>query len=179
MQQPKEEWLLNQTLYDEGIDDYVTEQTLYFIISNDDVSTPGARGPYTGPNIILSAKIDPTPIDTSPNNRPPPSFLGLAVGLPLIFVFILFAVCGTHFCMKNRRQIGPIAIGGGARRFKKGYSGRAARRQRAHVGGGATYRDESEDGIEGEERSIPDPALAQRREWELASVKGGRESGGL
>ncbi|KAF8544971.1 hypothetical protein BDD12DRAFT_699572, partial [Trichophaea hybrida] len=169
--QPKQEWLLNQTLHDQGTDVYADEQTLYFIIANDDVSTPGARGPFTGPNIILSAKIEPTPIDTSPNNRPPPSFLGLTVGLPLVFAFIFFAVCGTHFCMKNKRRIGPIAIGGGARRFKKGYSGRAARRQRAHVGGEGSYRDE----LDEEEDSAPDlsPA-AQRREWELASVKGGR-----
>jgi hypothetical protein len=78
--------------------------------------------------------------------------------------------------MKNKRRIGPIAIGGGARRFKKGYSGRAARRQRAHVGGEGSYRDEPDE----EEDSVPDlsPA-AQRREWELASVKGGRESHGL
>ena len=157
----------------------MVNQTLYFIISCDDVATPGARGPFTGPSITLTSEPQPEPVDTSPNNRPAPSHLGLAVGLPLVFAFILVGVCGTHFCMKKRRQIGPIHIGGGARRFHRGYSGRAARRQRAAAaaaaGGGATYHDEP--GDLSEEQTLPPSAPS--REWELANVKGGRSSVGL
>lgn len=147
----------------------MTNQSLYFVISCDDAATPGARGPHTGPSITLTSQPHAQPVDTSPNNRPAPSFLGLAVGLPLVFAFILTGVCGTHFCMKQRRQIGPIHIGGGARRFRRGYSGRAARRQRAAAAG---YQDEP--GDLGEEQTLP--PSAPRRDWELANVKGGRSS---
>jgi len=142
------------------------------MISNDHASTPGARGPHTGPVIVITSSPEAVPIDTSPSNRPAPSLLGLAVGLPLVIGFILLSVCGTHFCMRDRRQIGPIAIGGGRRHFhRKGYSGRDARRQRAHVGGENTYRDEP----------IDDPMenSQARRDWELASVRGGREVNAL
>ncbi|KAI5851033.1 hypothetical protein BZA05DRAFT_399513 [Tricharina praecox] len=172
---PEKDWLLNQTLKDAGLTEYVDEQEVYFIVSNDHASTSGARGPHYGPVFVVTSNPEAVPIDTSPNNRPPPSLLGLAVGLPLVVGLILLSVCGTHFCMRNRRQIGPIAIGGGRRHFKKkGYTGRDARRQRAHVGGENTYRDEPIDD------PIEDAGNAKaRRDWELASVRGGREGSAL
>lgn len=69
--------------------------------------------------------------------------------------------------MRNQRKIGPIAIGGGRRHFKRaGYSGRKARAQRTMQGGlQAEYTD---DPVEAEYRE------QQQRDWELANVRGGR-----
>lgn len=138
------------------------------------MTTPGARGPHSGPVFLLTSEPIEGDIVNEPSKTPMPSKLGLFIGLPVMFGFVVAMVCGTHFCMRRQRQIGPIVIGGGGKRFKKGYTGREARRSRARQAGGvATYRDEDEDAAEvGMAAPVPKP----KSEWELTSVKGGRDS---
>ena len=123
---------------------------------------------FTGPTITVTTKPKPPPVDTSPSNRPPVNTLGLAVGLPVVLLFILIMVLGTHFCLRERRKVGPIHIGGV--RGRKEYGTRMSRRQRmknAPVPAGKRYFD---DGID---------AAGQRGnstggEWELTDVQGGK-----
>lgn len=122
-----------------------------------------------GPAIVLTGAPTPAPIDKDPRNRPAVSTLGLALGLPLLAVFAFGSVLTLHFCMQNKRKVGPISIGGGRKHFsKRGYSGRAERRRQAAMGGQAEYRDEAEDGI------TTSPSDERSADWELANVKGGR-----
>lgn len=76
--------------------------------------------------------------------------------------------------MREKRKIGPIAIGGGRRHFKKaGYSGRKARTQRAMQGGmRAEYTDEPEEYSYNDRDNQPNSNT--NRDWELANVQGGR-----
>lgn len=123
----------------------------------------------TGPTIVLTAAPTAAPIDTDPRNRPAVSTLGLVIGLPVLAVFAFGSVLALHFCMRNKRKVGPISIGGGRKHFsKRGYSGRAERRRQAATGGDAEYRDEMEDGI------TTSPSDERSADWELANVKGGR-----
>jgi hypothetical protein len=163
-QKPEDKWRINQTAIDEGFDSIVMDnQTMMLeISSNAHNGVQNSNNRYSGPTIILSSKPSPPKIDTS--ERPKPSFLGLVIGLPLMATFILLMICGTHFCMRRQRQVGPISIGGGRRHFQKrpGYSGRSGRRAKMATGGEASYRDE------------PARARSETSDFELASVKGGR-----
>jgi len=167
--EPVKDWMQNQTALNDGDKQTLTNQTVYFILSTSD-----SEQQYRGPSVILTTSPKPKAVDTSPSNRPGVSTLGLAIGLPIMVAFIVGMVCCMHFCMRTRRQIGPIAIGGGRRHFrKKGYSGRAARRMKATTGDlGTDYQDEPELGSPGS----PGEELESERhdQWELASVKGGR-----
>jgi len=170
---PDAKWLLNQTARNSGNDEKLDNQTLFLTISSDDSTSSANR--FSGPTVVLTGEAQPSPTDTSPDNRPPPSTLGLAIGLPLLFAFVFFGLCGTHFCMRTRRQVGPIAIGGGRKHFRrKGrYSGRTARRMRATMGGEAEYRDEP-NMPGGRDMDIERTPEDRRAEWELAQVAGGR-----
>lgn len=160
--QPNKKWLLNQTALADGQEHNLENQTMAFTIT-------GESGPQAGPTIVLTAAPTAAPVDTDPRNRPSVSMLGLAIGLPLVLVFTFGSICGLHFCMRNKRSVGPISIGGGRKHFsKRGYSGRAERRRLAAQGGQAEYRDETEDGV------TTSPTDERRAEWELANVKGGR-----
>ncbi|KAG0642579.1 hypothetical protein HOY80DRAFT_1104324 [Tuber brumale] len=168
--EPSKDWLVNQTALGDGNKRTVENQTMYFTIADD---SPSGTQPNveTGPTIILTSRPSPAPVDKSPSNRPPVSFLGLVVGLPLVFVFVIGTILSLHFCMKSKRTVGPISIGGGRRHFsKRGYSGRAVRRQKAAVTvRSRDYRDEPEEEI------APAGGIPPKRgEWELTSVKGGR-----
>ncbi|CUS07972.1 unnamed protein product [Tuber aestivum] len=162
--EPSKDWLVNRTAFSDGIKETVENQTMYFTIAD---NSPSGTQPNveTGPTIILTSRPSPPPIDKSPSNRPPVSFLGLAVGLPLVFVFVVGTILSLHFCMKSKRTVGPISIGGGRRHFsRRGYSGRAVRRQKAAaVVRTGDYRDEPEGEI-----------APKKGEWELTSVQGGR-----
>ncbi|KAI5779217.1 hypothetical protein EDC01DRAFT_621747 [Geopyxis carbonaria] len=166
---PESAWMMNQTEIDAGWDsEKVENQTLSFTITSNDPTKPGSRNIHPGPTIYLTSKPATPIIDKT--NRPPVSVMGLAIGLPVVFAFILLMICGTHFCMRTRRQVGPISIGGGRRHFKKtGYSGRQARRQKAALGGETEYRDDAENFSDGRT-----PSDNRSREWELANVRGGR-----
>lgn len=146
-------------------------QTMYFTIADDSPSS--TVNIEAGPTIILVSKPTASdPVDKSAGTRAPVSFLGLTVGLPIVFVFVVGTVISLHFCMRDRRKVGPISIGGGRRHLSnRGYSGRAMRRQKAAtaVDRGAEYRDEPEGEI------TPASGTPDRpNEWELTSVKGGR-----
>lgn len=162
---PDKNWLINQTALDEGDEYKQDNQTMFFTISD----SVGSTGPQTGPTIILTSKPTAPAADTSPRNRPKASTLALAIGLPLIAGFAFGSICCLHFCMRNKRKVGPISIGGGRKHFsKRGYSGRAERRRKAAMGGHAAYRDEVDDGIDSS------PIDERSAEWELANVKGGK-----
>lgn len=125
---------------------------------------------FTGPTIVVTTKPKPSQVDTSPNNRPPVNTLGLAVGLPVVLLFILVMVLGTHFCLRGKRKVGPIHIGGV--RGRKEYGTRMSRRQRMKdapvpASIGKRYFDDGMD------------ASAQRDnttggEWEMTDVQGGK-----
>jgi len=169
--EPSGDWLINQTALDEGENTKMDNQTMYFTIADDSPSST-VNNIEGGPTIILVSKPTPEPVDTSTSNRPHITFLGLTVGLPIVFVFVVATVLSLHFCMRDRRTVGPISIGGGRRHLSnRGYSGRAMRRQKAAaaVDRGAEYRDEPE-GEVAPAGSMPD----RPDEWELTSVKGGR-----
>ncbi|RPA97247.1 hypothetical protein L873DRAFT_1691367 [Choiromyces venosus 120613-1] len=168
--EPSKDWLVNQTALSDGDKKNVENQTMYFTIADDSPSDTLANV-VVGPTIILTSRPSPAPVDKSPSNRPPVSTLGLAVGLPLVFVFVVGTVIFLHFCMKSKRTVGPVSIGGGRRHFsKRGYSGRAVRRQRAAVAvRSGEYRDELE-----EEIAPAGGVPPKRGEWELTSVQGGR-----
>lgn len=160
---PSKDWLKNQTALNEGVKKDLTEQPMAFSIVGSDTST--GNGVQEGPTIILTSDPKAAPVDTSPNNRPPVSTLGLAIGLPLMVVFVAGTLCCLHFCMSSKRKVGPVSIGGGRRRFVgRGYNGRAERRKKTAMGGQAAYRDDVTDVSPTDERGA---------EWELANVKGG------
>lgn len=166
--EPDQKWLLNQTARDDGDERPLANQTMFFTITGGTSSTSDPNI-QSGPTIILTAAPTPAPIDKDPRNRPGVSMIGLAIGLPLLAVFAFGSVLGLHFCMQNKRKVGPISIGGGRKHFsKRGYSGRAERRRQAAMGGQAEYRDEAEDGV------TTSPLDERSADWELANVKGGR-----
>lgn len=138
---------------------------MFFTIAG---GTASANDPniQSGPTIILTA----APVSVHvPRTRPAVTKLGIIIGLPLVAVFVFGSVLGLHFCMQNKRKVGPISIGGGRKHFsKRGYSGRTERRRQAAMGGQAEYRDETEDGV------TTSPLDERSANWELANVKGGR-----
>ncbi|RPB18447.1 hypothetical protein L211DRAFT_796837 [Terfezia boudieri ATCC MYA-4762] len=136
---------------------------------------------YIGPTITVTTRPKPPMVDTSPNNRPAVNVLGLAIGLPVVLIFITTMLLGTHFCMRERRKVGPIHIGG--LRGRKEYGTRMSRRQRmagagvvpAQGDGYTDERDEHED-----EHGAPPVARNSTGEaggWELTDVQGGRVRG--
>ncbi|KAF8427714.1 hypothetical protein EV426DRAFT_365178 [Tirmania nivea] len=136
---------------------------------------------YTGPTITVTTKPKPPKVDTSPNNRPPVNTLGLAIGIPVVVLFIIVMVLGTHFCMRERRKVGPIHIGGV--RGRKEYGTRMSRRQRMKGAGvplaqGEGYTDERDE----HEHEHGVPPVARNSPgggggWELTDVQGGRAQG--
>lgn len=141
---------------------------------------------YTGPLITVTTKPKPPKVDTSPNNRPPVNTLGLAIGLPVVLVFIVVMVLGTHFCMKERRKVGPIHIGGV--RGRKEYGTRMSRRQRTKGGavplsseaGGYTDDREEYDEQRGQTGGQKGTGMGPAGgDWELTDVQGGRGARGF
>ena len=146
------------------LDGYGDTVELYFTMQSSLGET------FTGPTIVVTTNPKPPPVDTTPSNRPPVNTLGLAVGLPVVLLFILTMVVGTHFCLRGRRKVGPIHIGGV--RGRKEYGTRMSRRQRmkdAPVPEGMEdrYFDDSMDASM--QRS--NPAAGG---WELTDVQGGK-----
>lgn len=141
--QPQEDWLYNQTDLNKDNKVKVVNQTMYFVITSNDVTTDGARNLFHGPTVILTSASESEVVNSAPRDRPRASFFGLLIGLPLVFGFVVAVLCSTHFCMSRQRQVGPIAIGGGRRHFGKGgYNGRKARRNRTAGGSEARYADD-------------------------------------
>lgn len=165
---PKDAWLYNQTLKDRGVLQTVDFQDVYFAITNDHAST---AVPHTSAALQISGKDSGPPSSPSSNTNNDyhrRSLLALAVALPLAFVLILLAVCGTHFALREKHRIGPIAIGGGSRRFEKGYSGRKERALK-------TKTQYAADAQPSTMVAAPPKAatVTTARDWELDSVRGG------
>lgn len=140
---------------------------LYLVIKG---STSGKL--YTGPTITLTTRPKPPKVDTSPNNRPAVNTLGLAVGLPVVLVFIVVMVLGTHFCMRERRKVGPIHIGGV--RGRKEYGTRMSRRQRLKGGVPLAQEGYTDERGEEDEHGVPPVARNSTGGWELTNVQGGK-----
>jgi len=121
------------------------------------------------PGPIVTINNTPPPPAATPIPTPPVSTQGIAIGIPLAVGSLIALIVFLHFCMKERRKIGPISIGGRKGR-SRGYSGRKTRTARMKaqpVGVAGGYTDE-----EG-------PRDTRDTEWELTTVKGAspREGG--
>lgn len=152
---PKSSWLEG---YGDTVDVYLTIQK-------------GKGGEvHWGPTFSVTSKPGPPPNDPFPDNRPPVNTVGLAIGLPVVIIFIIVMVLGTHFCMRERRKVGPIHIGGV--RGRGGYGVGRSRIQRMKGSVGAPL------GM-GNDLAVPPgapkrPARQSGLGWEMTDVQGGR-----
>ncbi|KAF8473242.1 hypothetical protein BDZ91DRAFT_714251 [Kalaharituber pfeilii] len=127
-----------------------------------------ASGKFDGPMIEVTTKPPPPPVDTT---RPPVSNFGLTIGIPVIVVFVIGMLLGTHFCMREQRKIGPIRIGGV--RGRGGYGVGRSRRQRLKGSSAAPFKHD-------DVPITPDTPIPHRNsgaDWELTDVQGGRARG--